>query len=70
MIQFRDTQAINTIQADAQFGSVAAADDRTYELPMNPQIVVESTVEIYYLSPAAEKVALPDREERAIPLRD
>ncbi len=39
-------------------GSTGAADDRIYELPMSPKIVVESTVQIYYLSPAAQ-FALP-----------
>ena len=41
-------------------GSIQAADDRSYELPMSPKIVVESTVQIYYLSPAATIVpAIP-----------
>ena len=44
-------------------GSVTAADDRTYELPMRPKIVVESTVEVYYMSPAALKLHPLEKDE-------
>ncbi len=37
-------------------GLTAAADDRRYELPMSPEIIVESTVQLYYLSPAATQL--------------
>ena len=38
-------------------GQTKAADDKSYALPMKPEIVVESTVVIYYQSPSTRPIA-------------
>lgn len=37
-------------------GLTRSADDKSYELPMRPEIVIESTVVIYYQSPSTRSV--------------
>jgi uncharacterized protein YggE len=44
-------------------GQTKAADDKSYALPMKPEIIVESTVVIYYQSPSTRAVVVQKSDE-------